>query len=219
MKKFLLILFLCGTVAGATFAQEGRRTNSFVVFLHGGYGMMPGKTSGLTNSSPDYIKKLSSGGIWNAQMYFRHKMFIVGLLYSGYTAKNSWERPYENSFDTGSDKLLTTYIGPQIGVSIPIKSFDIDINGGCGGIWYRNYSVMLENNRKVKGGSVGVNLGLKGVYNFSKHFGVSLEVAGILANLNHTNNTQNDKTVRVNYSEPPLRLNQLTFSLGLKYSL
>ena len=220
MKKFLLMLFLCATVVGTSFAQEeGRRTNSFLVFLHGGYGILPNKTSGLTNSSAEYVKELSSGPIWNAQAYYRHKMFIVGLLYSGYTAKNSWEKPYENSFETGSDKLLTTYIAPQFGMNIPVGKFDIAFNGGAGGIWYRNNGLVLDNNRKAKGSSMGANLGLKFGYNFSKHFGISLDVMGVLANLAGINITQNDKTVRVTYSAPPLYLNQITFSLGFKYSL
>jgi len=211
MKKVSLILFFC-EIVGTISAQE--KSNFFLMFLHGGYGILPDKTSGLTNSSASYIDELSSGVSWNAQAYFRHKALITGLFYSGYTAKGS----LENS----SDKILTSYVAPQLGAAIPVANgkFDIVINAGVGGIWYQNNSMVFGKERKVRGSSVGVNIGLKGVYNFSRQWGVSLEMATIRANLYKTNVNYHYKTIDVKYSgESPFHLDQFTFSIGLKYSL
>ena len=208
MKKFFFILFLCGTAAAA-FAQSDSR---LMVFLHGGYGILPNKTSGLTSSSPDYIDQLSSGIDWNVQAYFRNKMFITGLLYSAYTAKGKQES------GNGSDKITTAYVGPQVGVNIPIGKIDIVFNGGIGGMWYRNNAIVYEKDRKVKGNSLGANLGLKGVYNFTPHLGISLEASYIGSSLYGFNAAYHDEIYRVRY-EDPISLGQLTFSLGLKCSL
>jgi len=210
MKKILLMLFLCGTFS-ATFAQETLPSSSFLAFLHGGYGFLPDKTSGLTGSSAKYVDELSSGAAWNAQAYYRSKMFIVGLLYSGYTAGGS----LENS----SDKILTTYLAPQLGMCIPIgESFGIAFNGGFGGMWLRNNGTVYEKDRIATGSTLGINLGVKGIYNFSKHFGLSLELLGISANLHSYDTKYHDQTLKVRCADA-LHLNQLTFSLGLKYSL
>ena len=212
MKKFLIVLFFCGTV-GAAFAQELQTSpNAFVMFLHAGWGKLPNKTSGLTNSSADYVNELSSGAVWNLQALYRHKKFITGLLYSGYTANGKLEY--------SSDKILTTYISPQLGMNIPVigEKFDIVFNAGLGNIWYRNNSLVFGKDRKVKGSAAGANFGLKAVYNFTQNFGISCEIASIWASLNKTFITYHDETIKVNYPEA-LCLNQFTFSLGLKYSL
>ena len=211
MKKIVLMLFLCGIV-GTTLAQEETSNNSFLMFLHGGYGFLPNKTSGLTSYSTSYIDELSSGVIWNAQAYYRKNLFITGLLYSGYTANGS----LKNS----SDKILTTYVAPQAGMCIPVAGgkFNIAFNGGIGGMWYRNNSVVFQKDRKVTGKNIGVNLGLKGVYNFAQHFGVSLEMSIIEASLSKTNVNYHDKIIKVRYADA-LHLNQFSLSIGLKYSL
>jgi len=228
-------------MVGAVFAQEEsdnsfqeKSENSFVAFLHAGYGYLPGKTSGLTNSSDSYVKTLSSGMSWNVQLYYQHKKLIAGLLYSGYNSSGSLKYDSDN-FSTvmdpsqvqlkpaqrlnSSDNILTTYIAPQLGANIPVgEHFSIAFNGGIGGIWYRNNSTVHEKDRKVTGSSLGLNLGVKGIYNFSRHFGVSLEILGINAGLDSVDIEYHDENFKVNYPDG-LSLNQLTFSLGLKYSL
>jgi len=211
MKKFLLVCLVCGTV-GTGFAQDlATKTDAFVMFFHAGWGKLP-NTSGLTNSSADYVNELCSGVDWNFQALFRHKKFITGLLYSGYTANGKLEY--------SSDKILTNYIAPQIGMNIPVGSgkFDIAWNAGIGGMWYRNYSKVFEKDRKVKGSTTGVNLGLKAIYNFTQSFGVSFEIATIQASLYKTHITYHDETIKVKYPDA-LPLNQFTFSFGLKFSL
>jgi hypothetical protein len=232
MRKVLFVLFFCGIV-GSISAQE-ESDNSLLVFLHAGYGYLPGKTSGLTNSSDSYVKTLSSGMSWNAQVYYQHKMLIVGLLYSGYNSSGSLKsgsdgiprvidpsqaqlRPVQ--YLNSSDNILTTYIAPQLGANIPAgEYFSIAFNGGIGSMSYRNNSTVYEKDRKVTGNSLGLNLGLKGIYNFSTHFGVSLEALGINASLGSVNIKYHDENFTVKYPDR-LSLNQLTFSLGLKYSL
>ena len=212
MKKFLFVLFFCGTV-GATFAQElSTNSKAFLMFLHAGWGKLPDKTSGLTNSSADYINEFCSGVEWNIQAFFRSQKLITGLLYSGYTANGQLEY--------SSDKILTTYIAPQIGMNIPVggEKFDIAFNAGLGGMWYRNNSLVFGKDRNVKGSTSGVNLGVKAVYNFIPNLGVSFEIATIRANLYKTNINYHDETIKVNYPDA-LHLNQFTFSIGLKYSL
>ena len=211
MKKILLTLLLCGIV-GTTFSQE-EDDNSLLVFLHGGCGFLPSKTSGLTSSSPSYVDELSVGAIWNAQAYFRHKMLITGLLYSGYTANGS--------LAYSSDRILTTYLAPQLGMDIPIadRRVEIAFNAGIGSMWYRNYSVVFEKDRNVKKNTIGLNFGLKGVYNFTPHFGVSLEMSAITASVSSVEIQYHDyNTLKVNYADP-LYLNQINFAIGLKYSL
>lgn len=219
-------------MVGSVFAQESS-DNSLVAFLHAGYGYLPNKTSGLTNSSESYAKTLSSGMSWNAQLYYQRKKLIIGLLYSGYNSSGSLEhgddtpqvvdpsqsqRRPDNRLNS-SDHILTTYIAPQFGANIPAgERFSIAFNGGIGGIWYRNNSTVHDKDRKVTGNSLGLNLCVKGIYNFSEHFGVSLEVLGINAGLNSVDIKYHDENFEVNYSDK-LSLNQLTFSLGLKYSL
>jgi len=212
MKKFLFVLFLCGIV-GTAFAQEKTaNSNAFVMFLHAGWGKLPDKTSGLTNSSSDYVNELSSGTGWNIQALFRSKKLITGLLYSGYTASGKLQY--------SSDILLTTYIAPQLGMNIPVggEKFDIAFNGGIGSMWYCNNSFVFEKSRKVKGKTAGVNLGLKGVFNFTQNFGVSFEIATIRANLSKTKINYHDNTIKVTYPDM-LHLNQFTYSFGIKYSL
>jgi hypothetical protein len=212
MKKFLLVLLICGTV-GATQAQEiSTNSNAFLMFLHAGWGKLPDKTSGLTNSSAVYVNELCSGVEWNLQAYFKSRKLITGLLYSGYTANGKLKNT--------SDKILTTYIAPQLGMNIPIggEIFDIAFNAGIGGMWYRNNSLVFGKDRIAKGRTVGINLGVKGIYNFTQSFGVSFEIATIRANLYKTKITYHDETIKVTYPEA-LHLNQITFSIGLKYSL
>jgi len=212
MKNILFVLFFFGIV-GTTFAQESSiNSNAFLMFLHAGWGKLPNKTSGLTNSSADYINKLSSGAEWNLQMFFRHKKLITGLLYSGYTANGKLEY--------SSDKIFTTYIAPQLGLNIPVggEKFDIAFNAGLGGMWYRNNSLVFGKDRQAKGNTVGVNLGLKAVYNFTRDWGVSFEIATIQANLSKTKIKYHDNIIKVSYPDA-LHLNQFTYSIGLKYSL
>ena len=212
MKNFLFGLFFFGIVS-TTFAQESStNANAFVIFFHAGWGKLPDKTSGLTNSSADYINELSSGAGWNLQTYFRHKKFITGLLYSAYTANGKLEY--------SSDKILTTYIAPQLGMNVPVGGgkFDIAFNAGIGGMWYCNNSLVFGKNRKAKGNTLGVNIGVKAVCNFTRNFGVSFEIATVRANLSQTNITYHGETIKVTYPDA-LYLNQLTFSAGLKYSL
>jgi len=225
MKKIFLTFIFCAVAVGI-FAQEGetvakeQRNTSFVMFLHGGYCLLPSKMAGLTSTSDDYVKKLSRGASWNAQAYFRHKMLITGLMYSGYTSKGSYiASEIGTSGLTSSDNLLTTYIAPQCGMIIPLaKVFDLSWNGGFGGMWLKNNSTVYGKPRILKGGSVGANLSLRGIFNITKNFGLSLEVMGILASLNKANVDYHDEVVQVNYV-PSLKLNQLNFSLGLKISL
>jgi len=220
MKKFLFVLIFSGTV-GVTYAQEmSTNSNAFMMFFHAGLGILPDKTSGLTNSSTDYINKLSSGVEWNLQALFRSKKLITGLLYSGYTANGKWEHSLANGkLELCSDKILTTYIAPQLGMNIPVgEYFDIAFNAGIGSMWYSNNSLVYGKERKVRGSAAAANLGVKAVYNITQDFGISFEVGTIQANLYKTHITYHGETIKVNYPEA-LHLNQFTFSIGLKYSL
>ncbi|MDR0830692.1 MAG: outer membrane beta-barrel protein [Prevotellaceae bacterium] len=224
MKKTVLILLFCGIFTGI-FAQENEQPNNkgFMAFLHGGYGLLPNRIGGfgLTDPSAEYAKKLASGGSWNAQAYFRSKMFIVGLMYSGYASKESYFASFETSPSQlkSSDNILTTYIAPQVGMNIPVsKSFDINWNAGFGGIWLKNNGKVYEKPRIVKGSTVGVNLGVRGIYNFTEHFGLSAEIMGIAASIGATNVDYHNQNLRIEYF-PLMHISQFTFSLGLKYSL
>ena len=211
MKRFIVILALCGQI-GMLGAQEPEpRTNTFLMFLHAGYGNLPSKTLGLTNRSADYTKKLQSGASWNAQLYFKHKMLIVGMMYSGYTSKGALEH--------SSDRLLSNYIAPQIGMHIPTgKIFSLGWNVGFGGLIYNNNSTVYEKPRELKGSALGANLGVRGIFNITPNFGVSVEIMSILASLNKTHNNYHDEIIEVIYI-PSLSMHQFTFSLGFKYSL
>jgi len=216
MRKFLLTLSLSGIVF-TTFAQETLQPHSCLMFMHAGYGFLPNKTSGLTNSSADYINKLSSGTIWNAQAYFRHKIIIVGLLYSGYTAQGN----LENS----SDKIITNYFAPQFGFYFPLAGgkFDMGFNFGVGCMAYRNNSVVFKKDRIVNGCAVGGNFGIKGAYNITRNLGISVDISIIGAELYKTYINYHGEVVKVKYTSSkkdvePLNLEQITFSFGLKYS-
>jgi hypothetical protein len=197
---------------GGIFAQNSTpRNNSFLVFLHGGYGYLPSKTKGLTSADNSYVKKMSSGAAWNAQLYFKHKMLIVGLMYSGYTSKGKLENT--------SDNIFGHYIAPQIGMHIPVaKVFSIGFNGGMGGMIYRNKSEVYQNPRLVTGSAFGVNLGVRGIFNINEHWGISAEIMSIIATLGKTNVNYHSENILVRYF-PQLSMTQLTFSLGIKYSL
>ena len=209
MKKVLFTLFFCGIIASG-FAQK-TPANSFVVFLHTGYGYFPNKMPGLTNSSDRYANTLSSGIDYNAQLYYRHKLLMIGLLGSTYASTGHLKY--------SSDYILTTYIAPQAGMNIPVnEQFAIAFNGGMGGMWYRNNSIVYEKERKVTGNTMGVNLGLKGIYNFSEHFGLSFEVSYISAHLYLSQVKYHNEIFDVRYSGTN-NLEQLAISLGVKFSL
>jgi long-subunit fatty acid transport protein len=212
MRKFLLALSFSGIVF-STFAQETLPSNSCLMFMHAGYGFLPQKTSGLTNSSADYINKLSSGTIWNAQAYFHRKIIIVGLLYSGYTAKGS----LENS----SDKIITNYFAPQFGFYFPLADgkFNIGFNLGVGCMAYRNNSVVFNKPRIVNGCAIGGNFGIKGAYNITQNLGISVDISIIGAELYKTYINYHDEVIKVKYrDDSQIYLEQITFSFGLKYS-
>ena len=213
MKRVLIMMIMC-VLASSTFAQEdaSRANNSFMFFLHGGYGILPNKTSGLTNSSADYINDFSFGPIWNLQAYYRKKMFITGLFYSGYTAKGD--------LPNSSDKILTSYIAPQIGINIPIgnEKLDIIFNCGFGRMGYRNNGFVYGHERKVRGSTLGANLSFKTAYNITEKLGASFDLSYISASLGSTNVNYHDETVKVRYADL-LLLHQLTFSIGLKFTL
>ena len=212
MRKLILALSFCGIVF-TTVAQETSPSSSFLVFMHLGHGILPKKTSGLTNSSADYIKKLSSGTIWNVQAYFHHNIIILGGLYSGYTAKGN----LENS----SDKIITNYFAPQFGFLFPLanEKFNIGFNGGLGCMTYRNNSVVFNKDRKVDGRAFGGNFGIKGAYNLTQKLGISIDISTIGAvGLYKTHIKYHDEIIKVKYVDEPLYLNQITFSFGLNYS-
>ncbi|GHT36534.1 hypothetical protein FACS189434_14690 [Bacteroidia bacterium] len=194
---------------------------AFLAFLHGGYGTIPAKTSGLTITSESYQKDLSSGGVWNLQAYFRSKMFIVGLLYAGYTSSGSTESYVAPGLSGGlrtSDKLLTTYIAPQLGMNIPVaEKFDIGWNAGFGGLWLKNAGEINGNPRTLQGSTFAVDLAARGVYNITKNLGVSAEIMYILGNLTRTNLNYHEKDYKINNLDQ-VSASQLTFSLGLKCS-
>lgn len=212
MKRILFLLFFCGIIAPG-FAQSSP-DDSFVLFLHGGYGHLTGKAPGLTNASDTYDKTMSSGVSWNAQMYYKHKKLIAGLLYSSYLSNGKREEC--------SDHILTTYIAPQVGLNIPVgKQFDIALNGGTGTICYLNNSFVYGKVRKVTGLNIGYDLGLKGICNLSDRFGISLEMLFIgTDDFNKVKVKYHHEVFDVKYrSDDSRNLNQFTISLGLKYSL
>jgi hypothetical protein len=195
----------------------------FLMFLHGGYGYMPNREGkGLTNASSEYTKKMASGASWNAQLFFQHKMFIVGMMYSGLASNGKIEVPSVADSQTAfqnSDKILTTYIAPQLGMNIPVsEKFAIGWNGGLGGMIYRNNSIVYENPRVVKGSNIGLNLGVRAIYSFTKNLGLSAEVMFIGAKLHKSNINYHQEDIEMVYV-PALPVNQCTFSIGLKYSL
>ncbi len=211
MKRILILFFFCGFIT-SVFAQEAEtsKRHSFLAFVHGSYGILPNKTAGLTSSSSDYAKELSASGAWNMQAYWQHRMLIVGLMYSGYAASGELEQ--------SSDNILTTYIAPQIGMIIPFgeSGFGMVFNGGFGGMWLRNNGFQYDNSCKVTGSTFGINLGLKFTYDFTKNLGISLEALAVNANLSSFKKDYLNETTKTNQ---PVPLNQLSFSLGLKYSL
>lgn len=224
MKRSISILLLCAVTFGVYAQEKEQKNNSLMIFAHGGYAYSPNKNGkGLTSSSPDYAKKMSSGAGWNLQLFYRHKMFTVGMMYSGFTSKGEMEIA---SIDVSSqdkfinsDKILTTYIAIQLGMRIPVgNSFAICWNGGFGGMAYNNNSLVYGQPRIVKGSNLGVNLGAKAVYQFTNHFGISLEFMTISANIGKTNINYHQEDILVRYS-PKIPLNQYLFSLGLTYSL
>ena len=220
MKKSLLILLFCAVAVGISAQDEKPSDKAFLMFLHGGYCYAPNlRGDGLTSPSADYAKKLSSGGSWNAQAYFRTKMFIVGLMYSGFTTSGSYVASLEESQNqlTSSDKLLTTYIAPQLGMNIPVKSFDIGWNLGLGGMWLKNNGTVFEKPRILKGSTIGANLNVRGVYNFTKNLGLSMEVMGVAASIGSARVNYHDQNLKVEYF-PLMPLYQFSFSLGLKCS-
>jgi len=220
MKKSLLILLFCAIAVGIS-AQEQPKDKAFLMFLHGGYGYAPNsRGDGLTTTDAAYAKKIASGASWNAQAYFRTKMFIVGLMYSGHTSSGSYvaSLPESQNKLTSSDKLLTTYIGPQLGMNIPVaESFDIGWNVGLGGMWLKNNGTVFEKPRVLKGGTVGANLNVRGVYNFTKNIGISAEVMGLAASLGSARVGYHDQNLKVEYF-PLMPLYQFSFSIGLKCS-
>jgi hypothetical protein len=221
MKRTLLILLFAG-IFGGVFAQEATNDNHFLMFLHGGYGLMPNKTgAGLTDSSADYAKKMSNGGAWNAQLFFQHKMMTVGLMYSGLISSGEIETPSVSGvvLVKTSDKILTTYIAPQMGMQIPVaKVFSIGWNAGIGELIYKNNSDVYGKPRIVSGHRIGLNLGVRGIFNITENLGISAEIMSIFSGMNKSNIDYNDNTVPVVYI-PKLPVNQFTFAIGLKYSL
>lgn len=219
MRKNVLILLFCAFALGIN-AQNEQPDKAFLMFLHGGYGLFPNKTAGLTTTSADYVKKMGSGASWNFQAYYRSKMFIVGAMYSGYNSKGSYLASTEGAAElTSSDNILTTYVAPQLGMNIPVsKVFHLGWNGGFGGMWLKNSSKVYEKPRVLKGSAFGYNLGLRGIFNLTEHLGLSAEVMAIGAATNKANVDYHNEVVTVHYV-PSLKLNQLTFSLGLKISM
>ena len=220
LKKSLLTLIFC-VVAVGIFAQEEKQSDkAFLMFLHGGYCILPNKTAGLTSTSDDYVKKLSSGASWNAQAYFRYKKLIAGLMYSGFTSKGSYiASEIGTSGLTSSDNLITTYTALQCGMNIPIgKVFEFGFHGGFGVMWLKNNGLVYEKQRVLKAWSPAVNLGINGIVNISKNVGLSAEIMAIGASTSKSKVNYNNKVVEVRY-QLPLKLNELTFSLGLKISI
>ena len=85
MKRSLLILFFSAITFGVSAQDKEQKNSSFLMFVHGGYAYSPNKEGkGLTSSSADYAKKMSSGACWNLQLFYRYKKFVVGMMYSGF---------------------------------------------------------------------------------------------------------------------------------------
>jgi hypothetical protein len=207
-KRFLIFLFLASCFIAN--ADEPPR-HSFVAFVHGGYGYLPDGAVGLTNASDSYDKTLSSGGSWDVQFFYKHKALITGLLYSGYTS--SGELTYS------SDRIFTNYLAPQAGMLFPIyNKFSFSFNAGMGCMWYLNKSIVYEKDRRVTGRGFAMNLGIRGIYDISKHVGLSLEYMTTGAALGKTKVNYHDENTIVKNRELFFNLNQYMLSLGLKYS-
>jgi hypothetical protein len=210
MKKILLLLSVFWMTHVLAFAEKPEK-DFFSISVHAGYSNILSGTSGLTNSSSSYINKLSSGFSWDGELYYKHRKFLSGLFYSGYTSKG--ELTYS------SDHIFIHYLGLQVGREFPITDkFRLRANGGFGPVWYRNNSTVYGKSRDVSGRSFGVNLGLNGIYLLSPQLGLSFNLQGIMSALYNTNIDYHGETIKVKYFfEKPLGLSRLQISLGLSY--
>ncbi|MDH6306181.1 hypothetical protein M2459_002895 [Parabacteroides sp. PF5-5] len=177
-----------------------------------GYANMLAGTGGLTNTSNSYEKKLRSGISWDAQYYYNPIREVgLGILYSGFTSKASHA--------TGSDHLFTHYIAPQFAGNLLNKErWRIRLNMGVGYIRYFNDSKVYGKERKVTGGRIAGNLGLRGEYLFTSHWGVSVVAQYILSSIRKVDIDYHGETIKVKFpSDNRLSLSRLNLSAGINY--
>ncbi len=158
-----------------------------------GYAHTVGRIHGLTNASKSYKNDMRSGISWDADYYFYPiEELCIGAFYSGFTS--------EESHTGGSDHIYTHYFAPQMGLNCLNNAlWRIRMNLGMGYIRYLNNSIVYEKDRKVTGGRLAGNIGLKGEYLFTPHWGLSLSMICIYSNLKEVDIDYHNETVKVKY--------------------
>jgi hypothetical protein len=203
-------MFLLSTFCFVANADEPRR-HSLVGFVHGGYGYLPSDIPGLTDISGSYKNIFNDGGTWDAQLFYKYRILMLGLHYSGFTAGSE--------LTNSSDRIFTHYIAPQAGMLFPVyRQFSLSFNGGLGCLWYLNNSVLYEKDRKVTGSAFALNLAARGIYNVTERIGISLQFMALGGSLQKTKVHYHDEDITVKMKGPTFNFNRLAVSLGLKFS-
>jgi hypothetical protein len=207
--KQIYIIFLLLSASCLLVKADKPQEYPFIVFVHNGYGYLPHRVSGLTNASDNYNKTLSSGVSWNVQVFYKRKAFITGLFYSGYAAKGE--------LANSSDNLFFHYSAPQAGMLFPVHGeFSLSFNGGIGWLRYLNNSLVYGKDRRATANVFAANIGVKGVYDITERISLSAEGMLISSDLAEINVNYHNENIIVKYHSS--EFNQLTFSLGIKYS-
>lgn len=209
-KKLLLWMFLVTFSFSAVAKEIPEEKHSFAIYV--GYGNMVNGVGTLTNTHSDYKKKFREGIIWNAEYYFRLVKFMgVGFLYSGYSAKGNHAE--------GADHIYTHYMAPQIGVyCLNKEKVQLRLNVGMGGIRFLNNSEVFDKSRRVTGSRFAFNVGTNAVYKLTDHWGVSLDVQYIGANLHKVDSKYHGETIIVRYPEGKRpSMSRLNVSGGIAY--
>lgn len=210
MKRVLLCVMMVGSVWIGLHAEEPYRRHELSVGY--GYANMLAGTGGLTLASAAYERDLRSGMAWEAQYaFYPWDGAGFGAYYSGFTSSGS--------HPAGADHVYTHYFAPQLSFYVPAgKAIRFGLQAGMGYMAYRNDSEVYGKERRVTGGRLVGNLGLRGSYRFGPGWALTVGAQYLLSNLREAEVDYHGETTTVRYPlGDRLGMSRLQITAGLSF--
>ncbi len=167
--KYLLCFYVGVVLLTTSLHAQSAGDKRSSLSVHVGPSWYLGQQMGITDRSDAYRSDLRKGIAWDVsyigQIVGQELKFGLGYLYQGSS--------YENTHETGADKIRMHYVAPQLSLSMVKEQYQIQLTGGIGYQFYKDKSEVYGKPRNVSMNKFAGNLALSGEYFLASHWGVS----------------------------------------------
>jgi hypothetical protein len=185
----------------------------FNLAINGGYGWRTAKLAdNIEGLEKDYIKKLTSGPVWNASAnYYFNDNYGVGFAYSAYSASNSLYKLKSND--------MITYAGPAFLMRFSQnQKWIFNMSLGLGYIGYSSTHKLNGEQLKLTGATVGFETAIGAEYKFSENWGVGATLSTNSGLLNSMTVNENGYKSTIDLGKDEKEgLGQIRIALGFRY--